>query len=331
LYKPGHRINQAIIRSSLADDNFQFFYLNNGITLLCEECDYTPHSRSPNVPLRNVQIINGGQTTHSLFEASLKDPEKTENIELLVRLCIAKPENPISERISETTNSQIPVGTRDLHSNDSIQIKLQEEFEALGYFYERKENQFSDKPTSLRLSNELLGQIYLAYYLDQPSEAKTNKNLVFIDKYDEIFDETKVTAHDFLRLHKFYVPLLRMKKDIQRKKRKRESIDEKEAFISRATFHALNVIKHIVQYELDKIERTYTEKSEKTTAIAALYGDCGEEITNRAISCVGEVVRKAQADRGDLYTHDKFFKEIATNKLIRDHVIEKLSEKPDKC
>ena len=331
LYKPGHRINQAIIRSSLADDNFQFFYLNNGITLLCEECDYTPHSRSPNVPLRNVQIINGGQTTHSLFEASLKDPEKTENIELLVRLCIAKPENPISERISETTNSQIPVGTRDLHSNDSIQIKLQEEFEALGYFYERKENQFSDKPTSLRLSNELLGQIYLAYYLDQPSEAKTNKNLVFIDKYDEIFDETEVTAHDFLRLHKFYVPLLRMKKDIQRKKRKRESIDEKEAFISRATFHALNVIKHIVQYELDKIERTYTEKSEKTTAIAALYGDRGEEITNRAISCVGEVVRKAQADRGDLYTHDKFFKEIATNKLIRDHVIEKLSEKPDKC
>jgi hypothetical protein len=91
---------------------------------LCEECDYTPHSRSPKVPIRNVHIINGGQTTHSLIEASIKSPEKIENIELLVRLCIAKLENPISERISETTNSQIPVGTRDLHSNDSIQINF---------------------------------------------------------------------------------------------------------------------------------------------------------------------------------------------------------------
>ena len=333
LYKPGHRINQAIIRSSLSEDNFQFFYLNNGITLLCEECDYTPHTRSPNVPIKNVQIINGGQTTHSLFEAHLKDPDKIENIELLVRVCIAKPENPISEKIRETTNSQIPVGTRDLHSNDSIQIKLQEEFEVLGYFYERKENQFSDKPANRRLSNELLGQLYLAYYLDQPSEAKTNKNLVFIDKYDEIFDETKVTAQDFLRLYRFYLPLLAMKKDIQRKKRKREEIDEKEAFISRATFHALNVMKYIVQYEQDRIERTFTDKAQKTSALQELYGDRAEEIMNKAILYLAEVVNKAQDDRGGLYTHDKFFKEIGTNKLIRDYVAKKLaeSEKEDIC
>lgn len=326
LYKPGHRINQAIIKSSLSDDNFQFFYLNNGITLLCEECDHTPHTRSPNVPLRNVQIINGGQTTHSLFEAYLRDADKTDNIELLVRLCVAKPDNPISEKISETTNSQIPVGTRDLHSNDSIQVKLQEEFESLGYFYERKENQFSDKPAIQRLSNELLGQLYLAYYLDQPSEAKTNKNLVFIDKYDEIFDETKVTAQDFLRLYKFYLPLLTMKKEIQRKKRRRETIDEKEAFISRATFHVLNIMKYIIQYEQDQIERQFTDKAEKDSALQKLYGERAEEVMNKAISYVAEVVKKAQSDRGDLYTHDKFFKEIGTNKLIRDHVTEQLKE-----
>jgi hypothetical protein len=328
LYKPEHRINQAIIKSSLADDNFQFFYLNNGITLLCEECDYMPHTRSPNVPLRNVQIINGGQTTHSLFQAYLKDPDKIDNIELLVRLCVAKPDNPISDRISETSNSQIPVGTRDLHANDSVQIKLQEEFEALGYFFERKENQFSDKPAGTRLSNELLGQIYLAYYLDQPSEAKNNKNLVFIDKYDEIFDETKITAHDLLRLYKFYLPLLNMKKDIQRKKRRREAIEEKDAFISRATFHILNVIKYIVQDESNKIEQTYPGKIERATVIEDLYKNRVEDIIKKAISYVSEVVRKIQADRGDLYTHDKFFKEIATNKLIRDHVTEQLNKAP---
>jgi hypothetical protein len=327
LYKPLHRINQAIIRSALSDDNFQFFYLNNGITLLCEECGYTPHTRTPSVPLKNVQIINGGQTTHSLFEAAQKDPDKLENVELLVRICIAKTDDPISDHISETSNSQIPVGTRDLHSNDPIQIKLQEEFEALGYFYERKENQFADKPIGNRLSNELLGQIYLAYYLDQPSEAKNNKNLVFIDKYDEIFDETKITAHDLLRIYEIYLPLLNMKKVIQSKKRKKESIDEKEAFISRATFHILNAIKFIITNKINDITRKSEDKKERSDKIEALYTDEITAISSEAISYVGDVVKQTQAARGDLYTHDKFFKEIGTNKIIREYVSKRIAEK----
>ena len=205
----------------------------------------------------------------------------------------------------------------------SVQIKLQEEFEALGYFYERKDNQFSDKPADFRISNELLGQIYLAYYLDHPSEAKTNKNVVFGDKYDEIFDDSKVTAHDLLRLYRFYIPLLRMKKDIQMKKRKREDIDEKEAFISRSTFHVLNVIKHIIEYEIVQIESMSLDKSIKIKAIDALYNDKSDEITRKAINYVAEVVKMARSERKDLYTHDKFFKEIATNKRIRNYVIEK--------
>ncbi len=84
-----------------------------------------------------------------------------------------------SEKISETSNSQIPLGTRDLHSNDLVQKKLQDEFESLGYYYERKPNQYLDKPKDKRLNNELLGQLVMAYHLDMPSESKNSKTLVF--------------------------------------------------------------------------------------------------------------------------------------------------------
>jgi hypothetical protein len=40
VYKPKHRVNKAIIESASSDNNFQFFYLNNGITILCESVDY---------------------------------------------------------------------------------------------------------------------------------------------------------------------------------------------------------------------------------------------------------------------------------------------------
>ena len=45
-----------------------FMYLNNGVTILCENAEYAPNTRSPHVELINFQIINGGQTSHSIFE-----------------------------------------------------------------------------------------------------------------------------------------------------------------------------------------------------------------------------------------------------------------------
>ena len=307
VYKPDHSINKGIIESALDNNNFQFFYLNNGITILCDDCDYTPNTRSPIVPLYNLQIINGGQTSHSLFEAFKQNKEKIENIELLARICIAKRDNPISEMISETTNSQIPVGTRDLHSNDLIQRKLQLDFEELGYFYERKPNQFIDKPIHLRVNNEILGQIYLAYHFDMPSEAKNSKKLVFSEKYEDIYDDKIVTAKEFIKLYKIFRILQEKKSIIQQKKRNKEAINEAESFVSRATFHLLNAIKYIAS-----IENIDIEDPEYITYVV-----------DKSILLVSEIVKIAMTERGSVYTHDKFFKEISTNKLITKYIADK--------
>jgi len=299
-----NRINQGIYDTALSEENYEFWYLNNGITIVCEECSYTPNVRSPRVVLKNLQIVNGGQTTHALFEAYLKDKEKIDNVLVLVRICETKKNYRISERISETTNSQTPVRTRELHANDRIQRKLEDEFRSIGYFYERKRNQFIDEPKKLRLDNELLGQIYLSFYLDMSSEAKNNKSLVFGDKYDDIFDETTITAPRMLLPYKIFLPLETMKKEIQSKKRKREFINERDAFISRATFHLLNNVRLISEFEKLNLE----DMHDATIAI------------DRAIKYTGELIEIESKERGEHYTHDKFFKEIRTNKLMREYI-----------
>lgn len=302
-----NRINQGIYDTALSDENFVFWYLNNGITILCDECNYTPNSRSPLVHLKNLQIVNGGQTTHALFKAFLEDSSKLNNVLVLVRICETRKDYHIGERISETTNSQTPIRTRDLHANDRIQQKLQEQFKSLGYFYERKKNQFQNEPRNKRLDNELLGQIYLAYYLDMASEAKNKKATVFADKYDDIFDENEITASKMLKPYRIYLPLEKMKKEIQSKKRKKEPIDENEAFISRATFHLLNAVKIIQEKESIDLE--------KETGM--------NEAIQKAIEYVRELVHSELEKRKELYTHDKFFKEVTTNKIVRDHVSNK--------
>jgi len=327
VYKPNHRVNKAIIESGKSDDNYQFFYLNNGITLLCEECNYKPFTKSPYVELKNFQIINGGQTSHSIFEINKTNPDKIRTLELLIRICMAKKGNPISELISETSNSQIPVGSRDLHSNDIVQKKLEAEFESIGYFYERKPNQYFDKPKDQRLNNELLAQLYLAYHFDMPSEAKNTKSLVFGNMYDQIFDEDRINAKELLKIYKIYLPILEMKKIIQRKKRKKEPINELESFISRATFHIMNTIKFIIEDREKSINESDLEQDDKNKQIEKIYEKNVHSIIKKAIGYINNIVKNEIKIRGDIYTHDKFFKEIPTNQIIKTFVLKKINSK----
>jgi len=95
-----------------------------------------------------------------------------------------------------------------------------------------------------------------------------------------------------------------MKKEIQKKKRNKEAVNEKEAFISRAIFHLLNVAKIIAEKKaLDLNDDKNISKAVK-----------------QAIAVVNKIVAKESKKRGELYTHDKFFKEIQTNKIIREFV-----------
>lgn len=310
-FKLRNPINKDIYDTALSDENYEFWYLNNGVTIICDECSYTPNQRSPRVVLKNLQIVNGGQTTHSLFEAYQTDREKIDDVLVLVRICQTK-DRGISEKISETTNSQTPVHSRDLRSNERIQKYLEDEFMTLGYFYERKKNQYINEPKNKRLDNELLGQIYLAYYLDMPSEAKNQKYLVFDDKkYGDIFNE-ETTAAKLLLPYRVYLPLVEKKNDIQKRKRAKSPINEIEAFVSRATFHILNGVRFIAERDLLDLR---------------ILEDVNKAI-DKSIQYVEEVVLEEIKNRGDKYTHDKFFKENRTDKIIRDHILGKYSTTP---
>ena len=296
-------INAGIKDSALSDTNYEFWYLNNGITMVCEKCDYLPGSVSPTAKLTNVQIVNGGQTTRTLFHANSEDPEKLQNVDILVKI-IQTDDRSISEKVSESANRQTPVRTRDLHANDWIQRRLEEQFFALGYYYERKRNQHSDQAADKRLDSEEIGQVALAFYLDMSSEAKDKKSMVFGERYSDIFNENTTTADTLLKPFLLYKPLENRKRDIQKKKRKKETVSEEEAFFSLATYHVLNGMKLVA--ELDNLDLNL--ESDTQTAM------------QKTVGLIGEVVVSERKQQGELYTHDRFFKRVSSNETIRSHI-----------
>ena len=105
-----------------------------------------------------------------------------------------------ASRIVLTTNNQNAISSRDLWANDSTQQDYQRAFRELyNYYYERKQNEFKalDSAKAGRLiSNEKVGQAFLAAVKKRPTTARTQKyrygNKICTEK---VFPNTSVERH----------------------------------------------------------------------------------------------------------------------------------------
>ena len=141
-----------------------------------------------------MQIVNGGQTSHALFEAYHQDPGKLDDVLVIVRIIETK-STKLSHSIAETTNSQTPIKGRDLRSNDAVQKKLEEAFAGMGLFYERKTGQYEDKERRLRVDALTAGQAHLSFGLGLPEVAKKDRGRIFGDLYETVFTD-EITAYE---------------------------------------------------------------------------------------------------------------------------------------
>ncbi len=288
-----NKINRKIIETALSEDNPLFWYLNNGITITCESFSYPKGKRAPNVELKNIQIVNGGQTSNALFEASKIAPEKLDDVLILIRIIETKAQL-VSLAIAESTNSQTPIKSRDLRSNDDIQKKLEEAFEGMGLFYERKLSQYSDKPKPNRVDALSAGQAHLAYGLELPEVAKKDRGRIFSDLYDQVFTD-ELLADELLCSLKILNVIEAVKKSLQSAIRKQEAFDTELLFLIDGAYHALFAVAQICDER--KIERLNYEEAIKLVPIAFSY--------------IGELVKDAQ-DKDEAFSFNRYFKDAKT-------------------
>jgi hypothetical protein len=119
-----NEVNRKILSTAMSKQNSQFWYLNNGITIVCERMSYQPRASEPRVTMLNPQIVNGGQTSYALFEAARGDMSRIHDVKLLLRV-IETGDRDFTNSVAEATNSQTPIRSRDIRSNDSIQVRIE--------------------------------------------------------------------------------------------------------------------------------------------------------------------------------------------------------------
>jgi AIPR protein len=248
--------------------------------------------------MSNIQIVNGGQTSNTLFEAFQQDPERCRNVHVLVRVYETK-RREISAKIAESTNSQTPIRSRDLRSNEEVQKKIEESIKNLGYYYERKSNQYREQPRHLRIDALFAGQAYLAYQLHLREVAGKDRGKIFGELYDEIFNDD-ITAPLLLAPLQVFQPIEEMKRNLERAVRRGQTYDPAMLFLVDGAYHLLFAIAMLST--LRNIDHWQAEK-----AVAQL-----EDATR----VVQAAVRKEASDPA--FANKRFFKSTRARRYIEE-------------
>lgn len=161
------------IRNTIQNEPEMFFAYNNGLTTTAESVQ-TNITHNKILSVKNLQIVNGGQTTASIFTAAKKNKADLSKVYVQVKLTIIQPEKveSVVPRISEYANTQNKVSAADFFSNHPFHLRIEEFSRRIWapspqgglreshWFYERARGQFANAQANLSQSkkNEFLNK-----------------------------------------------------------------------------------------------------------------------------------------------------------------------------
>jgi hypothetical protein len=183
-----NRVNMAIQNTLLSDKADNFYFYNNGITVVCDKLEYNAFQTDDNiVRLKNMQIINGGQTCKTIHE-TLKSSPGTNVASAYVMIRIYQLEEDSRDFIQDityATNSQNPVDLRDLRSNDELQKTLELGMKGLGYVYKRQREEGVTGADVI--TSAVAAEAVLAVWRERPHQARFRRSEHFGKLYNDIF------------------------------------------------------------------------------------------------------------------------------------------------
>ena len=135
-YQGNVEVNKGIRKSLTSADSPEFWWLNNGVTILCSDAT----SSGKAYALSDIQIVNGLQTSHEIYEVlkNQRTPE-AENKMLLVRIIVTA-DAPTRDQVIRATNRQTAVSDASLRATDDVQRQIENYFLTKGWYYDRRKN-----------------------------------------------------------------------------------------------------------------------------------------------------------------------------------------------
>ena len=189
-YQGSTQVNAQIQKSLAEQWSEDFWWLNNGITIVAGKVTQTGKT----LTIEDPQIVNGLQTSREIFRYFKNPGTNDDERAILVR--VISPETAASrDRVIKATNSQTAISAASLRATDKIQRDIEQYLRSCGLFYDRRKNFYKNegKPVDKIVSIPAMAQALMAVVLHKPGTARARPSSLL--KKDE--DYEKVFSADF--------------------------------------------------------------------------------------------------------------------------------------
>lgn len=193
-YQGHNAVNQDIQDTLENPGSEDFWWLNNGITLLTEEASLVTNKE---LILKEPAIVNGLQTSNEIYQYYKRNPGAlaSENRNVLIRIIVPESEQ-IRDKIILATNNQTNIPKSSLRANDPIHWQIELFFKGRGLYYDRRKNYYKNqgKKSSEIISVSFLAQCMISLLLQKPNFARARPSTLLSN--DEYYNKLYSSSTD---------------------------------------------------------------------------------------------------------------------------------------
>lgn len=250
-YQGHNSVNSCIAGTLEGDEAEDFWWLNNGVTILSTDIKLITNK---SLQVVNPQIVNGLQTSREIYNYFSKRSDKhyEDNRTILVRVIQPKSEKS-RDNIIFSTNNQTSIPKSSLRVTDTIHLQIEMYFKNRGLYYDRRKNYYKNQKKKAIdiISVSFLAQCLISLILRKPDFARARPSTLLTDEatYKQLYE-------DNLDLEVYY-KAARIGRNVQNTLKK--SMNIKNTEVNDILFY---VIYAVVANELKKKKITFVDLKE---------------------------------------------------------------------
>ncbi len=192
-YQGHNSVNSSIANTLEGEENEDFWWLNNGVTILSTDIKLITNK---SLQVVNPEIVNGLQTSREIYnyfsERSGRISE--DNRTILVRVIRPKSEES-RDNIIFSTNNQTSIPKSSLRVTDTIHLQIEMYFKNRGLYYDRRKNYYKNQKKKAVdiISVSFLAQCLISIVLRKPDFARARPSTLLTDEetYKYLYEDNQ--------------------------------------------------------------------------------------------------------------------------------------------
>jgi abortive infection phage resistance protein abiU len=181
-YQGNNSVNSSIANTLESEGDVDFWWLNNGVTILSTDIKLITNK---SLQIVSPEIVNGLQTTREIYNYFSKQSKKVEHDKRTILIRAIRPKSEETrDNIIFSTNNQTSIPKSSLRVTDTIHLQIEMYFKNNGLYYDRRKNYYKNQKKKAIdiISVSFLAQCLISLVLRKPDFARARPSTLLTDE-----------------------------------------------------------------------------------------------------------------------------------------------------